>query len=148
MLPTMIVRTYEPEDRPAVLALWQALFAYPEARNQPAFVLDGKLRMDDDLLFVALDQSRVVGTLMAGYDGHRGWLYRLAVDERSRGRGVARALVSAAERTLAARGCAKINLQTHHDNVAAVGFWRHIGYAEEARVSMGKTLGAKSDGGC
>ena len=144
----MQVRTYAPEDREAVIALWRDVFGYAEPRNLPEKVLTDKLGVDDGLLFVAVDYAGLAGTLLAGYDGHRGWFYRAAVASRARRRGIGRALVRAAEAALHARGCAKINLQTHVHNEAAVSFWKRLGYDVESRVSMGKDLTGALDGGC
>jgi hypothetical protein len=77
---------------------------------------------------------------MAGYDGQRGWIYHLAVDAMLRRHGIGRALVEAAERELAARGCPKVNLQVLVSNREVVGFWEGLGWTAEERVSMGKTL--------
>lgn len=144
----MQVRKFAPEDREAVIALWLDVFGYPEPRNRPEKILTDKLAVDDGLLFVAVDDAGLAGTLLAGYDGHRGWFYRAAVAPRARRMGVGRALVEAAESALHALGCAKINLQTHVHNEAAVSFWKRLGYDVEARVSMGKDLTGASDGGC
>jgi len=144
----MQVRAFVDADREAVIGLWREVFGYKEARNQPERVLGDKLALKDGLLFVAIDERCVVGTLLAGYDGHRGWLYRAAVAPQARRRGVGRALVETAESALRARGCAKINLQTHAGNDDAVRFWTRLGYCEEARVSMGKDLCGARDGGC
>ena len=75
---------------------------------------------------------------MAGYDGHRGWIYSLAVAPDLRGRGVGRALMAHAEAALAALGCPKINLQVVGANAEVVGFYRALGYSVEDRVSLGK----------
>jgi ribosomal protein S18 acetylase RimI-like enzyme len=141
-----------------VVELWALVFGYTEARNDPARVLQAKLAWDaashraTPLLLVADEGRRVIGTIMLGYDGHRGWLYRLAVLPEARRRGVGRALVEAAERRLLELECAKINLQLHTHNEDGVRFWRALGYAEEARVSMGKDLrddsGREGDAGC
>jgi GNAT superfamily N-acetyltransferase len=144
----MQVRRFAPGDREAVIALWRDVFGYAEARNRPERVLSDKLAFDDGLLFVAVDDTRLVGTLLAGYDGHRGWFHRMAVAPRARRQGIGRALVKAAESALHALGCAKINLQTHVHNETAVSFWKQLGYAVEARVSMGKDLTGATDGGC
>lgn len=137
----MQIRSYQPTDREAVLALWQEVFGYPEARNRPEKVLDDKLALGDGLLLVALHDGELIGSVMAGYDGHRGWLYRMAVQPGARRRGVGQALTRAAEAALRERGCAKINLQTHATNAAAGAFWQRMGYAVEARVAWGKDLG-------
>jgi len=144
------VRAYAAADRDAVITLWNEVFGYPEPRNDPARVIDAKLARDglarDELLFVAVDGQRVVGTLMVGYDGHRAWLYRAAVAEVARRRGVGRALVRHGEAALAALGCTKINLQLHAHNEAGVRFWQALGYVVEPRISMGKDTGARAQG--
>ena len=75
---------------------------------------------------------------MAGYDGHRGWIYSLAVAPRFRRRGIATALVHHVEQALAARDCPKINLQILPSNSAVIAFYHKLGYTLEDRISMGK----------
>lgn len=133
------IRKFVPADLDAIVALWNQIFGYPEPRNEPKRVIADKLAVDDRLL-VAVDGGRVVGTAMFGYDGHRGWLYRVAVAESARRLGVGRALVRQAEAALVALGCTKINLQVHAHNEAGASFWQALGYSVEPRVSMGKNL--------
>jgi ribosomal protein S18 acetylase RimI-like enzyme len=133
------VRTLRAAERDAVAALWDSVFGYAEARNDPALVLATKLGWDERVL-VAVLGSRVLGTAMVGYDGHRGWLYRVAVAGDARRSGVGSLLVRAAEAELCALGCAKVNLQLHVDNPEGQAFWRALGYQVEPRVSMGKEL--------
>jgi ribosomal protein S18 acetylase RimI-like enzyme len=144
----MQVRTFASDDREAVVALWRDVFGYEEARNRPDKVLADKLAVDDGLMFVAMDDAGLAGTLLAGYDGHRGWFYRVAVAPRARRQGFGRALVKTAEAVLHARGCAKINVQLQVHNEAAVSFWKRLGYDVEPRISMGKDLTGAHDGGC
>ena len=80
------------------------------------------------------------GTVMGGYDGHRGWVYSLAVVPEVRRRGVGTALMRHVERELAVRGCPKVNLQVLASNAATVAFYEKLGYSVEERVSMGKLL--------
>lgn len=148
----MQIRLFAPPDETQVCALWSRVFGYQEPRNAPSKVIADKLSWDGRLL-VAVEAERVIGTLMLGYDGHRGWLYRLAVDEAARRRGIGRQLVRRAEALLSELGCAKVNLQLHAHNHAAARFWESVGYGREARVDMGKDLtGAGSapgnDTGC
>ena len=82
--------------------------------------------------------GNVVGTVLGGYDGHRGWVYRLAVDPQRRLRGIGAALMGHLERVLAERGCSKVNLQIHGRNAGVAAFYEQIGYRVEDRVSMGK----------
>ena len=93
---------------------------------------------NDGLFFAAVDAHEVVGTVMAGYDGHRGWLYMVSVRPSHRKRGVGTLLVRHAERALAATGCLKINLQTIEGNAALIPFYEALGYRSEPRISMGR----------
>ncbi len=137
----MEIRAFHESDADAVTELWKNVFAYPEPRNDPAKVIRDKLAVQRDLFFVAVDNGVVVGTVMGGYDGHRGWIYSLAVDPKVRRTGIGGALMRHVEQELAKRGCPKINLQVLASNAAAVAFYRKLGYAVEERVSMGKVLG-------
>lgn len=132
--------------RQAVIALWRAVFAYPQPHNAPALVIDRKLAVRDALFFVAEQGGGVAGTVMAGYDGHRGWLYSVAVDATRQKRGIGAALVRHAEAALTARGCVKINLQIAGGNEAVAGFYETLGYGVEPRVSMGKPLPVTAPG--
>jgi ribosomal protein S18 acetylase RimI-like enzyme len=126
--------------REPVIGLWRDVFGYTTARNDPALSLSKKLETGDGLLFVAVEENHVIGTIMAGYDGHRGWLYALAVRSESRGRGIGAALVRRAESELAALGCLKINLQVVAKNGGVTGFYESLGYKVEPRISMGKSI--------
>lgn len=131
--------------REQVVALWEAVFGYDAPHNAPALAIDQKVAVDDGLFFVAVVDGVVVGTIMAGYDGHRGWLYSLAVTPDRRHQGLGSALVQHAERALMARGCLKVNLQIVQGNSAVAAFYQTLGYRVEERISMGKLL-QKPDG--
>ncbi len=136
-----IVEYLDADHREGVVSLWNAAFGYATAHNEPGLVIDRKLATNDDLFLVALSgEGVVVGTVMAGYDGHRGWIYSLAVDEQFQRRGLGSELLSNAERRLEERGCVKINLQIADGNEDVEGFYRRNGYAVEKRISMGKRL--------
>lgn len=135
--------------REAVIALWRSVFGYAEARNDPALVIDQKVAAADGLFFVAESPAgagSVVGTVMCGYDGHRGWIYSLAVTPSERGNGIGRGLMQHAELALAERGCVKVNLQVLEGNRAVESFYQKLGYATEPRISMGKCLHEKPGG--
>ena len=127
--------------REQVVDLWRAVFGYDAPHNEPGLVIDKKLAVDDGLFFVALSQGCVLGTVMAGYDGHRGWIYSLAVPPEARGQGLGSALLAHAQEQLAARGCIKVNLQVVEGNETALRFYEARGFCVEARASMGKKLG-------
>jgi ribosomal protein S18 acetylase RimI-like enzyme len=76
----------------------------------------------------------------AGYDGHRGWLYAVAVGRQYRRSGVGTALVRKAEAALRELGCNKINLQVRAGNAAVTDFYSRLGYAVEERISMGREI--------
>ena len=121
-------------------ALWREIFAYDAPRNAPTLVIAKKCAVRDGLFFVATFGDAVVGTVMAGYDGHRGWIYSMAVHPGHRHQGIGSRLLSFAEQKLAMLGCVKINLQVMGRNEAARRFYEANGYAVEDRVSMGKEL--------
>jgi len=127
-------------DRDQLVELWQRVFAYEGAHNAPELVLEKKLSVADGLLFVAEADGKAVGSVMAGYDGHRGWIYSLAVLPEYRRRGLGSRLMQHAEEQLKALGCVKINLQILKGNEAVESFYRTLGYESEQRISMGKKI--------
>ena len=133
----MDIRPSVPGDRAGVIALWERVFPDNQPHNAPATVFDAKLVMGDDLLFVAEDAECIIGTVMAGYDGHRGWLYTVAVSPECRRRGVGTDLVRHAVDALRAVGCIKVNLQIRATNAAVRGFYESLGFEAEALLSMG-----------
>ncbi|CAN5278303.1 GNAT family acetyltransferase [soil metagenome] len=135
-----IVQYADPIHRQAVIDLWNQVFGYQAAHNNPVTTIDLKLAVDDGLFFVCEQGGAVVGTTMAGYDGHRGWLYSVAVHPSQRRSGIGAALVEAAEAALAALGCLKINLQIIAENGKVAAFYEALGYSQEPRISMGKRI--------
>jgi ribosomal protein S18 acetylase RimI-like enzyme len=136
----MEIRVFHESDEPAVIALWKQVFAYPEPRNDPATSISRKLAAQRNLFFVAIADEKVVGTVMGGYDGHRGWIYSLAVDPAHQRQKVGTTLIRHVEKALAEHGAPKINLQVISTNDGAIEFYRGLGYGVEERISMGKVL--------
>jgi ribosomal protein S18 acetylase RimI-like enzyme len=140
----LIVRRVTSADTEGVLGLWSEVFpvygdpAHPQ--RDPAASIARKLAFGDGLFWLAEQDGRVVGTAMAGYDGHRGWLYSVGVHPEARRSGVGARLVAEAERALAALGCPKVNLQVYATNAAGQEFWLSVGYAPEVVASFGKRL--------
>ena len=124
-----------------MIALWERVFPDDPPHNAPPRMLDAKLAANDGLLFVAADTDTLLGTAMAGYDGHRGWLYTVAVSPGHRRCGIGTALVHHALDALRSMGCVKINLQVRATNTAVVGFYESLGFEVEERVSMGMRIG-------
>jgi len=141
----MRIRPYRAADQDAVIALWTSCGLVRPA-NDPELEIAMKLVAGGKWLLVAEASSglgatkRVVGTVMAGYDGHRGWINYLAVEPKSRGGGIGRALMAEAESVLKAAGCPKINLQVRTENAAVTEFYERLGFSVDAVVSMGKRL--------
>ena len=136
----MKIRPYLDEDKTELLALWTEIFPAESPHNDPQTSLDKKLRTDRDLLLVALIDDRVIGSVMGGYDGHRGWVCSLAVTPSHRRQGIASSLMHAIEEKLKARGCLKVNLQVLSSNAEVVSFYKELGFKIEERISMGKKL--------
>jgi ribosomal protein S18 acetylase RimI-like enzyme len=108
--------------------------------NDPDRDIDRKLDRDPENLLVVEHDGEVVGSVMVGYEGHRGWVNYLAVHPDHQGRGLGRRLMERAEEVLGQLGCAKVNLQVRSSNEAAIGFYRRIGYSVDDSVSMGRRL--------
>ena len=124
-----------------LIQLWAAVFPDDPPRNSPETMIRQKALVQPELLLVAMDGERLVGAVMAGFDGTRGWIHHLAVDPAHRRRGVGAALVESAETGLRRLGCPKVNLQVRAENQGVTAFYRSMGYDIEERVSMGKVLG-------
>ena len=136
---TVHVRPFADADEDAVVALWQAA-GLTRPWNDPHRDIERKKRVQRELFLVAEDGGAVVGTAMAGYDGHRGWVYYLAVDPAHRGASTGRALMAAAEAWLAERDVPKVQLMVRGDNDGIVGWYESLGYADQGVVVMGRFL--------
>lgn len=135
-----MIRHYKDEDEASVVGLWENAFRDARPHNDPTTAILRKQTHNDDLFLVAIVYDRVVGTVMGGYDGHRGWLYSLAVDMQYRRQGVATALVDRMETLLRRLGCPKVNLQVRDSNHEVIEFYKKLGYLVEHNISMGKLL--------
>ncbi len=135
----MRIRPFASADEAAVLALWQAC-GLVKPQNDPRKDIARKLRVNPEWFLVAESGGRIVGAVMAGYEGHRGWINYLAVDPARRRAGLGRALMAEAERVLRAAGCPKINLQVRPENRDVVAFYEAIGFSVEGAISLGKRL--------
>lgn len=136
----MLIRPFDPTDADAVVSLWESA-GLTRPWNDPYLDIARKAAVQPELFFVALSENQtLLGTVMAGYEGHRGWMNYLATSPDARGIGVGRALVEHAEIALRALGCPKVNLQVRTSNAQAVEFYRHLGYEADETISLGKRL--------
>lgn len=136
---TLAIRPFRDEDEATVIALWQAT-KLVQPGNDPRADIARKRAVQPELFLVGEHERVVVASAMAGYDGHRGWVYYLAVHPSLQRRGYARAILAAAEEALAHLGCPKLNLQVRAGNEAVLHFYEASGFARESRVSLGKRL--------
>jgi ribosomal protein S18 acetylase RimI-like enzyme len=135
------IRPFRPADEAAVVALWQAC-GLTRPWNDPHQDIVTKLTTQPELFLVGMVQETLMASAMIGFDGHRGWVYYLAVDPAHQRAGHGRALMHEAERLLAERGCAKLNLQVRTSNAEVIDFYRKLGYAVEERTNLGRRLDA------
>jgi ribosomal protein S18 acetylase RimI-like enzyme len=137
----MMIRPYRPADEVDVIALWTTC-GLVRPWNDPKKDITRKLAVNAEWFLVAVDEAdaRIVGTVMAGYEGHRGWINYLAVDPSRRRNGLGRTLMDEAEKCLRSAGCPKINLQVRTTNADVIAFYRQIGFATDDVVSLGKRL--------
>jgi ribosomal protein S18 acetylase RimI-like enzyme len=134
------IRPYQPTDSKGVVSLWNDVFGKSSAWNKPEDVISRKLRVQPELFYVAVRETEIVGTIIAGYDGVRGWIHRLAVHPVCRREGIATELMHHAESGLKKAGCPKLNLQVRASNLEVLKFYAKLGYAVEDRASLGKPL--------
>lgn len=133
----MKIRPYRPADRASVIRLWRDCNLL-NPKNDPAKDILRKLKVKPGWFLIGEEDGKVVASVMAGYEGHRGWLNYVAVSPALRGKGHGRRMVERAEAVLKKAGCPKVNLQVRKGNEAVLGFYRELGYVEDEVVSMGK----------
>lgn len=135
----MSIRTFKLDDTDAVIGLWQAC-ELTRPWNNPSLDIQRKMAIKDSLFLVAETDGRITGSVMGGYEGHRGWINYLAVDPTIRKQGLGRALMLEVEKRLLALGCPKINLQIREGNNDVIAFYQAIGFTDDECRSFGKRL--------
>lgn len=126
-------------DCEAVIALWREA-GLTRPWNDPVADFDLALANSTSTVLIARDGSDAAGTIMVGFDGHRGWVYYLAIAEVRRRQGIARLLMQHAEGWLAVRGCPKAQLMVRGENAAALGFYAALGYEVQDVFTLGRRL--------
>jgi ribosomal protein S18 acetylase RimI-like enzyme len=135
----MIIRAFQPNDEKAVIELWRRCDLIRPV-NDPHDDIRRKLAVNPELFLVGEIDGKIVASVMAGYEGHRGWLNYVAVAPEHQRKSFARAIVAEAERLLRQIGCPKINLQVRTSNKSVIEFYRKLGYSIDDVVGMGKRL--------
>ena len=135
----MKIRQFEIQDEEQVTALWkECKLTVPW--NDPKKDIQRKLKVNPELFLVGELDDVIVGSIMGGYEGHRGWVNYLAVSPSHRKKGLGRQLMEAVEVKLREMGCPKINLQVRETNLDVIEFYKAIGYNMDHVVGMGKRL--------
>jgi ribosomal protein S18 acetylase RimI-like enzyme len=135
----MRIRPYAAGDETAVIALWEKC-RLTRPWNDPRKDIARKLAVQPELFLVGVLGEAIVGTVMAGYEGHRGWVNYLAVSPEHQRRGLGKTLMREVEKRLMERGCPKLNVQVRAGNSEALQFYRRLGYAQDEAVALGKRL--------
>jgi ribosomal protein S18 acetylase RimI-like enzyme len=135
----MQIRTYRESDEEALVGLWQTC-GLTRPWNDPHKDIARKLTIQRELFFVGELNGKLVASVMAGFEGHRGWVNYLAVSPELRGRGYGARLMTLVEEKFVELGCPKINLLVRSTNTPVLEFYRRLGYATDEPVPLGKRL--------
>ena len=131
--------TYRCEFLNDVVELWRKCnLVAPQ--NDPVEDIRKKVGFQPELFFVGLLNGRVVGSIMVGYEGHRGWINYLAVAPEYQRRGYGGQLVQKGINELRKMGCLKVNLQVRNTNAAVISFYKHLGFRDDNVTSLGLRL--------
>jgi len=135
----LMIRSFHLNDKAEVIRLWEhCQLVVPQ--NDPGDDIARKLKVQPELFLVGVLQGRIITTVMAGYEGHRGWINYLAVDLEHRRKGIGRTMMEAVEGKLSRMGCPKINLQVRETNSAVIEFYKRLGYLNDHVIGLGKKL--------
>ena len=135
----MDIRAFQPADESAVIALWEVC-GLTRPWNDPRKDIARKLTAQPELFLVGIEGDQLIATAMVGFDGHRGWVYYLAVDPVFQRLSYGKQLMHEAEQLLIARGCPKINLLVRSSNQQVLKFYAELGYTPDDVVSLGRRL--------
>ena len=135
----MRIRPYAAGDETAVIGLWEKC-RLTRPWNDPRKDIARKLTVQPELFLVGMLGEAIVATVMAGYEGHRGWVNYLAVSPEHQRRGLGKTLMRDVEKRLMERGCPKLNVQVRAANGEALQFYRRLGYAQDEAIALGKRL--------
>ena len=136
----MQIRSYHESDESSIISLWKKCDLI-RSWNDPQKDIQRKLNVQAGLFLVGLLEGQIIASVIAGYEGHRGWINYLAVAPNHRQQGFGREIMLAAEKRLETLGCPKINLQIRESNTQAVKFYKRLGYQIDEVLSLGKRLG-------
>lgn len=133
------IRKYQLSDEEEVIDLWRAC-GLVVPWNNPHRDIQRKLEVQPELFLVGCLDGKVIASVMAGYEGHRGWVNYLAVHPDYQRRGIGRRMMECVEHLLLKLGCPKINLQVRKTNLGVINFYQQLGFRDDNVIGMGKRL--------
>ncbi len=136
----MLVRPYQDQDREQVIDLWRACKLIRHQHNDPIKAIALKVSFQPELFLVGILEDKVVATVMAGFEGRRGWINYLGVSPDMQRLGLGKRIMQEAQIRLEKMGCPKINLQVRTSNKQVIDFYKSLGYMEDDVISLGKLL--------
>ena len=136
---TVEISTYESKFQDAVVDLWKTCNLITP-QNDPVEDIRKKTSFQPELFFVGLLEGKVIGSIMVGYEGHRGWMNYMAVNPKYQRQGYGRKLVQKAIAELKKIGCVKINLQVRRSNTSVIDFYKHLEFQEDDVISLAMRL--------
>ena len=136
---SLLIRQFKEGDKEALVSLWN-MCKLSVPWNNPYKDIARKLKVQAKLFLVGYLEDKLIASVMAGYDGHRGWINYFAVHPDFQARGYGMQLMKNVENVLRELGCPKINLQIREGNDKVFTYYQKLGYVEEKRINMGKRL--------
>jgi len=136
---SLLIRPLKEGDEEALVSLWN-MCKLSVPWNNPYKDIVRKLKVQADLFLVGYLEDKLIASVMAGYDGHRGWINYFAVHPDFQARGYGKQLMDNVENGLRELGCPKINLQIREGNDKVLTYYQKLGFVEEKRINMGKRL--------
>jgi ribosomal protein S18 acetylase RimI-like enzyme len=136
---TLAIGPIADADVAAVIALWQAC-GLTRPWNDPSADIALSRKGPNSTILIGRDDDDIVATAMVGHEGHRGWVYYVAVDPHRQGKGYGRAIMNAAEDWLRATGIEKLQLLVRPGNTQVKAFYESLGYGEQPRIMFAKWL--------
>ena len=135
----LVFRSFRKSDQKDVIQLWMECGLVVQWNN-PQRDIERKLGTQPELFLIGLINDKIITTAMAGYDGHRGWVYYLAVKPQYQRKEIGRQIMKEVEIRLLELGCPKLNIMVRTTNLDVINFYKAIGYKVDAITNMGKRL--------
>ena len=136
---SLLIRPFKEGDEKALVSLWN-MCKLTVPWNDPYKDIARKIKVQAELFLVGYLECKLIASVMAGYDGHRGWINYFAVNTDFQAKGYGKQLMENVEKGLRELGCPKINLQIREGNDKVLSYYQKLGFVEEKRINMGKRL--------